>query len=160
MRARTVQTWIARHILVRLRLENVCTSSLLFLMVATRKHSREEAARFSGLHKSPCSKMLKAHSTVAVYTLDSLSKKQAKHVAKAVRAYNHARVQDDIPANCYTVFEKNVWVNHTVAADFYFIAKLGARAYLRPVTDNRTLAYADKGSDKDILADFCICRDY
>ena len=83
MRAQTVQTWIARHIVVRLRLENVCTSYLLFLMVATTKHSLEEAARFSGLHKSQFSKMLKAHSHVAVYTLESLSKKQAKQVAKA-----------------------------------------------------------------------------
>jgi Transposase DDE domain len=83
MRARTVQTWIARHLLVRLRLENVCTSYLLFLMVAPRKHSLEEAARFAGLHKSQFSKMLKAHSKVAVYTLDSLSKKPAKQVAKA-----------------------------------------------------------------------------
>ena len=83
MRAQTVQTWIARHILVRLRLENVCTSYLLFLMVATRKHSLEEAARFSGLHKSQFSKMLKVHSKVAVSTLESLSKQQAKQVAKA-----------------------------------------------------------------------------
>ena len=83
MRAQTVQTWIARHILVRRRLANVCTSYLLFLMVMTRKHSLEEAARFSGLHKSQFSKMLKAHSNIAVYTLESLSKKQAKQVAKA-----------------------------------------------------------------------------
>jgi len=83
MRAQTVQTWIARHILVRRRLENVCTSYLLFLMVVTRKHSLEEAARFSGRHKSQFSKMLKAHSQVAVSTLESLSKKQAKQVAKA-----------------------------------------------------------------------------
>ena len=85
MRAQTVQTWIARHILVRRRLENVCTSYLLFLMVVTTKHSLEEAARFSGLHKSQFSKMLQAHSTVAVYTLENLSKKQAKHVAKALQ---------------------------------------------------------------------------
>ena len=83
MRAQTVQTWIARHLLVRRRLENVCTSYLLFLMVVTTKHSLEEAARFSGLHKSQFSKMLKAHSTVAVYTLETLSKKQAKQVAQA-----------------------------------------------------------------------------
>ena len=83
MRAQTVQTWIARHIFVRRRLVNVCTSYLLFLMVVTTKHSLEEAARFSGLHKSQFSKMLKAHSTVAVYTLESLSKKQAKQVAQA-----------------------------------------------------------------------------
>jgi len=83
MRAQTVQTWIARHILVRRRLANVCTSYLLFLMVMTRKHALEEAARFSGLHKSQFSKMLKAHSNIAVYTLESLAKKHAKHVAKA-----------------------------------------------------------------------------
>jgi hypothetical protein len=83
MRAQTVQTWIARHILVRRRLANVCTSYLLFLMVVTRKHSLEEAARFSGQHKSQVSKMLKAHSHVAVSTLERLSKHQAKQVAKA-----------------------------------------------------------------------------
>jgi Transposase DDE domain len=79
----TLQTWIKRQIAVRQRLERICTSYLLFLMVATTKHSLEEAARFSGLHKSQFSKMLKAHSTVAVYTLESLSKKQAKQVAQA-----------------------------------------------------------------------------
>jgi hypothetical protein len=83
MRAQTVQTWIARHILVRRRLANVCTSYLLFLMVVTRKHSLEEAARFSGRHKSQFSKMLKAHSQVAVSTLERLSKHPAKQVAKA-----------------------------------------------------------------------------
>lgn len=82
MRARTLQTWIARRIGVRRRLERVCTSYLLFLMVVTTKHSLEEAARFSRLHKSQFSKMLKAHSNVAVSTLESLSKKQAKHVSK------------------------------------------------------------------------------
>ena len=56
MPTRTLQTWVARHILVRLRLEIVCTSYLLFLMVMTTKHSLEEAARFSGLHKSQFSK--------------------------------------------------------------------------------------------------------
>jgi hypothetical protein len=83
MRARTLQTWIARRIGVRRRLERVCTSYLLFLMVVTTKHSLEEAARFAGLHKSQCSKMLKAHSNVAVSTLESLSKKHAKHIAQA-----------------------------------------------------------------------------
>src|SRR4029434_4527977 len=52
MPPRTLQTWVTRHILVRLRLEIVCTSYLLFLMVVTTRHSLEEAARFSGLHTS------------------------------------------------------------------------------------------------------------
>jgi len=58
-------------------------SYLLFLMVVTTKHSLEEAARLSGLHKSQFSKLLKAHSPVAVATLERLSKKQAKQVAHA-----------------------------------------------------------------------------
>src|SRR5919205_311209 len=70
-------------ILVRLRLKNICTSYLLFLMVVTTKHSLEESARFAGLHKSQFSKMLKAHSKVAISTLERLSKHQAKHLAKA-----------------------------------------------------------------------------
>lgn len=52
-------------------------------MVVTRKHSLEEAARFSGRHKSQFSKRLKAHSKVAVSTLESLSKKQARQGAQA-----------------------------------------------------------------------------
>ena len=84
MPVRTLQTWIARRISIRQRLERVCTSYLLFLMVVTTKHSLEEAARFSGLHKSQFCKMLKSHSQVAVYTLESLSKTQAKQFSKAL----------------------------------------------------------------------------
>ena len=86
MQTRTLQTWIARQIRLRRRLENVCTSYLLFLMVVTTKHSLENAARFSALHKSQFSKMLQHHGNVAVYTLESLSKKQAKQLAKALNS--------------------------------------------------------------------------
>jgi hypothetical protein len=61
MQARTLHSWIARRIGVRRRLERVCTSYLLFLMVVTTKHSLEEAARFSGLHKSQFSNLRFAH---------------------------------------------------------------------------------------------------
>jgi len=53
MLAGTLQTWMTRRLSVRQRLERVCTSSLLFLMVVTTKHSLEQAARFSGLHRTP-----------------------------------------------------------------------------------------------------------
>src|SRR5215468_7475935 len=62
----TLQTWIKRHIAVRQRLERVCASYLLFLMVVTTKHSLHEAARFSGLPPSLFSKMLQAHAKVAI----------------------------------------------------------------------------------------------
>src|SRR2546425_657425 len=88
MRARTLQTWIARHILVHRRLGSVCTSYLLFLMVVTTKHSLEEAARFSGLHNSLFSSMLLSHSKVAITTLEHLSKTQARQFAKALTRVN------------------------------------------------------------------------
>jgi hypothetical protein len=55
-------------------------------MVVTQKHSLEEAARFSGLNKAQFSRLLKTHSNVAVYTLQELSKKQAKQLAQALQA--------------------------------------------------------------------------
>src|SRR6266581_6034110 len=61
MPAQTIKTWIARHISVRTRLEQVCVNYLLFLMVATPKHSFTQAARFAGLHKSSFCKLLKDH---------------------------------------------------------------------------------------------------
>src|SRR5215468_5977722 len=80
----TLHTWVKRHIAVRQRLERVCTSYVLFLMVATTKHSLKEAARFSGLPPSLFSKMLHAHAKVAITTLASLSKTQARQFAKTL----------------------------------------------------------------------------
>jgi hypothetical protein len=88
MRAGTLQTWITRQIAVRQRLARICTSYLLFLMVATTKHSLKEAARFSGLHPSLCAKLLQAHAKVAITTLDSLSKTQARQLAKTRERVN------------------------------------------------------------------------
>ena len=85
MRVGTLQTWIKRQIAVRQRLERICTSYLLFLMVMTTKHSLEEAARFSGLHKSLFSHLLKSHAKVAITTLENLSKTQARQYAKALQ---------------------------------------------------------------------------
>lgn len=82
MPAGTLHTWIKRHIAVRQRLERICTSYLLFLMVATTKHSLKEAARFSCLHPSLFSKLLQAHSNVAITTLENLSKTQAQQFTK------------------------------------------------------------------------------
>ena len=85
MPAYTLYTWIARHVGIRPRLERVCVHYLLFLMVATTKHSLEEAARFSAMSKSQFSKFLKFHHQTSVYTLQSLSKTQAKRLAKVLK---------------------------------------------------------------------------
>jgi hypothetical protein len=69
---------------VRQRLERVCTGSLLFLMVATTKHSLTEAARFAGLHPSLFANLWHAHAQVAITTLEHLSKTPARQVAKAL----------------------------------------------------------------------------
>jgi Transposase DDE domain len=84
MSAGALHTWIKRRITVRRRLGPICTAYLLFLMVATTKHSLKEAARFSGLHPSLFSKLLKSHSKVAITTLDQLSKTHARKSAKAL----------------------------------------------------------------------------
>src|SRR4029434_9014353 len=80
----TLHTWVKRQIAVRQRLERVCTSSLLFLMVVTTKHSLQEAARFAGLHPSLLAQMLQSHAKVAITTLESLSKTQARQFAKTL----------------------------------------------------------------------------
>ncbi len=84
MSAGALHTWITRHIAVRWRLGRICTAYLLFLMVATTKHSLKEAARFSRLHPSLFSKLLQSPSNVAITTLDQLSKTQARKLAKAL----------------------------------------------------------------------------
>jgi hypothetical protein len=88
MLAGPLQTWLTRHLSVRQRLERICTSYLLFLMVVTTKHSLEEAARFARVHKSLFSRMLQSHSTVAIATLESLSKTQARQFAKMLQRVN------------------------------------------------------------------------
>jgi hypothetical protein len=88
MLAGTIQTWITRRIAVRQRLERICTSYLRFLMVVTTKHSLEEAARFSRVHKSLFARMLQSHSQVAITTLERLSKTQARQFAKALARRN------------------------------------------------------------------------
>src|SRR2546422_10601182 len=85
MPAGTLHTWIKRHIAVRQRLERICTGYLLFLMVATTKHSLKEASRFSGLHPSLFSKLLQSHAKVAITTLEHLSKTQTRKFAKALQ---------------------------------------------------------------------------
>src|SRR5215831_11125908 len=84
MSAGALHTWITRHITVRQRLGRICTAYLLFLVVATTMNSLKEAARFSGLHPSLFSKLLKSHANVAITTLDQLSKTQARKIAKAL----------------------------------------------------------------------------
>jgi hypothetical protein len=84
MLAGPLHTWIKRHIAVRQRLERMCTSSRLFVMVATTQHALTEAARFSGLHPSLFSKRLPSHAKVAITTLEHLSKTQARPFAKAL----------------------------------------------------------------------------
>jgi hypothetical protein len=88
MLAGTIQTWSKRRIAVRQRLARICTSDLLLRMVVTTKHSLEEAARVSGLHKSLFSKLLQSHSKVATTTLERLSKTHARQFAKALARRN------------------------------------------------------------------------
>jgi hypothetical protein len=80
-----LQTWITRQSAVRQRRERICASYLLSLMVATTKHSLQEAARFSGRHQSLFSHLLQSHAQGAITTLDNRSKTQARQFAKALQ---------------------------------------------------------------------------
>lgn len=84
--------WLLNRIQVNNRLKNVCIWYLLFLMVSTRKHSLDEAARFSGMNKSQFSRFLKNHSGLAVYNLHVLSKKQAKQFSKILNCLGKGSV--------------------------------------------------------------------
>jgi hypothetical protein len=70
--------WLLNRLEIGTRQKNICFWYLIFLMLSTRKHTLQDAARLSGLHKSQFSRWLKNHSDLAVYNLSQLSKKQAK----------------------------------------------------------------------------------
>src|SRR5262245_22144848 len=61
-----VPTGLNRHMAVRQRLERLCPSSLLVLMVATTPQAREEAARFAGRHHALCAPRLPSQTTGAI----------------------------------------------------------------------------------------------
>lgn len=76
------ENWLSSRIAVKSRLKKVCLCFVMFLMIETRKHSLQEAARFWGMNKSQFSRFLKNHSPLAIYTLEELSKRQAKQLSK------------------------------------------------------------------------------
>ena len=78
------KSWLNNLIPLRPRLRNVCVWYLLYLMVSTRKHTLRGAAEFSGINKSQFSRFLKRHADVALYTLEDLSKKEAKRLCGAI----------------------------------------------------------------------------
>lgn len=92
MNFRILKKWLLNRIQVNNRLKNVCIWYLLFLMVSTRKHSLDEAARFSGMNKSQFSRFLKNHSGLAVYNLHVLSKKQANQFSKILNCLGKGSV--------------------------------------------------------------------
>ena len=78
------ENWLSRRIAVKNRLKNVCLCLVMYLMIEVRKHSLEGAARFWGMSTSQFSRFLSTHSIIAVYTLDDLSKRQAKQFSKVL----------------------------------------------------------------------------
>ena len=80
-----LKKWLLNHIEVKSSLESLLAWYLLFLVVSARKHSLQEAAKFSGINKSQFSRFLKNHSGLAVYNLDQLSKRQAKQFSKILK---------------------------------------------------------------------------
>lgn len=80
--------YLLKYLEIGNRQKTICIWYLIFLMVSTRKHTLQEAARFSGLHKSQFSRWLKDHAGLAVYNLSQLSKSQAKQFGGYIQALN------------------------------------------------------------------------
>ena len=76
--------WADSKLNIKKRLKDVAIVYVLFLMVSFRKHSLQEAARFSNSSKSRFSILLKNHSDLAIVKLEELSKKQAKQFGRII----------------------------------------------------------------------------
>jgi len=76
--------WLLNRLNVDTRSRKVLFWYILSLMLETRKHSLTAAARLSGLDKSQFSRFLKNHFDQSVYTLDTLSKNQARQFSMAL----------------------------------------------------------------------------
>ena len=79
-----LKKWVLHRIEVK-GLGITIISFLFFLMVSTRKHSLQEAEKFSGINRSIFSRLLKNHPELAVYNLGNLSKRQAKQFSKVLK---------------------------------------------------------------------------
>ena len=89
MQARTLQTWIVRRIAIRHRLERVCTSYLLFLMVVATKHPRRSRPVFRTAQISILEDVASPQQGRSLYAGEPLQETSQAHFpspAKAERA--------------------------------------------------------------------------
>lgn len=80
-----LRDWVIEKADINKRLQIIFLWYLLSLMVETRKHSLSFASVLSGLNKAQFSRFLKNNRKTVAYTLDSLSKKQAKILSKVLK---------------------------------------------------------------------------
>jgi hypothetical protein len=86
MRFYQFRNWFFWQIPMKLRLKAVVFWYMLSLILETRKHSLKFASVLSGFNPSRFSKFLRNHTGIAAYSLEELSKKQAKRFSKAIKA--------------------------------------------------------------------------
>ncbi|MCP4108828.1 MAG: transposase, partial [Desulfobacteraceae bacterium] len=84
MRFFKLRDWVIEKAGIKKRLQIIFLWYLLSLMVETRKHSLSFASALSRLNKAQFSRFLKNNRNTVAYTLESLSKKQAKILAKVL----------------------------------------------------------------------------
>ena len=80
-----LRDWIIGKAGIKKRLRTIFLWYLLSLMVETRKHSMTFASSLSGLGKAQFSKFLRNSRGITAHTLETLSKKQAKIMAKVLK---------------------------------------------------------------------------
>ena len=142
MQAQTLKTWIARRISVRTRLQQACVHYLLFLMIVTPKHSFTQAARFAGLHKSVFCKLLRDHFHVAVYTLEDLSKTQAKQWAKGLKSFKGLPFHSKAYCRAHALAYQS---EHDLVVDY--LTNLNLEDYIGSYDPHDVIVLADSGYD-------------
>ena len=79
------ENYLMKQLRVKIRLQIICLWYVLSLMVVSRKHSLDFAARLSGKERSQFSRFLKNHPDAAIFTLKELSRREARKWSKTFR---------------------------------------------------------------------------
>jgi hypothetical protein len=85
MRFHTLRDRIINKINIGVRLRFVCMWYIISLMIETRKHSLTFASEMSGMGKAAFCKFLKNNHNIAAYTLENLSRREAKRYSAILK---------------------------------------------------------------------------
>jgi len=150
-----LKKWLLNRIEVNNRLKNVCIWYLLFLMVSTRKHSLDEAARLSGMNKSQFSRFLKNHYRSTLHTANAKKFNHGKGFVIGHQWTNIVLIINDmlialkpIPFYSRNYCRKNKLEYKTENESVVeYITNLKLEDYIGPYDPKNVIVLADSGYD-------------